>query len=493
MLGNKEIANLIFGLKVKYLRTANKLSFQQLHEKTGIALSYIHDIEKGKKSPRPDKIFALAEALGVGYDDLVSLKAYNKRLRPMITLLQSDFLKIFPFDVFGLDVAQLMTLFFKTPDKVNAFVSTIIKMVRSHQMGLEYFYKAALRSYQDLHDNYFEDIEAAVKKFKETYSITSTHGFYPDFLASLLRDHYGVEVNKEELSKHTKLNSIRSFFKKEMKILYINSDLNEAQQNFLLGRELAFQYLQISERPYETRILKALKYELLFNNFRASYFSAALLMDEMELTKDLKDFLQLTTWQPEKLTDLLEKYHVTPEMLFQRFTNILPKHLKINDLFFLRLKSESNLRLFHITKELHLSQLHEPYANQKEEKYCRRWVSINILKKHRLLSKQQGNPPVADAQISDYWQTPNAYLCLSVAQKEYRDSKERNSVTVGLMINEELRKLVGFLNDPKLITRTVNTTCERCSVPDCSERAASPVVIEELEHIEDLLKTLEGL
>ncbi|MFK7905570.1 MAG: helix-turn-helix domain-containing protein [Chitinophagales bacterium] len=491
MLSNKEITTLIFGLKIKYLRTSKNLSYQQLHEMTGIALSYIHDIEKGKKTPKPDKIFALAKALGVEYDDLVSLKA-NKRLRPMITLLRSDFIKIFPFDIFGLDVGKLMTLFFQTPDKVNAFVSTIIKMVRSHQMGLEYFYQASLRSYQDLYDNYFEDIEVSVREFKETFNVEKTSGFEPIFLESLLQKHYGIEVNKEKLSLHTKLNSIRSFFKKEKKVFYINKTLSEAQQNFLLGRELAFQYLQIKERPYETRILKATTFELLLNNFRASYFSAALLMDEIELTNDVKAFLQLNTWQPEKLSSLLTKYKVTPEMLFQRFTNILPKHLNINEVFFLRLKSESNLRTFQITKELHLSQLHEPYANQKDEKYCRRWVSIDVLKKHRLL-KSAENMHFADAQISDYWQTPNAYLCLSIAQKEHEDSKERNSVTVGLMVNEELRKLVGFLRDPNLITRTVNTTCERCSMPDCSERAASPIVIEEAEQIEGLLEALKEL
>ncbi len=491
MLSNKEITTLIFGLKIKYLRTSKNLSYQQLHEMTGIALSYIHDIEKGKKSPKPDKIFALAKALEVEYDDLVSLKA-NKRLRPMITLLRSDFIKIFPFDIFGLNVGKLMTLFFQTPDKVNAFVSTIIKMVRSHQMGLEYFYQASLRSYQDLYDNYFEDIEIAVREFKQEFEVLKTSGFDSTFLEFLLQKHYSVAVNKEDLSIHPKLNSIRSFFKKERKTFYINKTLSEAQQNFLLGRELAFQYLQIQERPYETSILKADTFELLLNNFKASYFSAALLMDEMELTKDIKAFLKLPTWQPEKLTALLLKYKVTPEMLFQRFINILPKRLNINEVFFLRLKSESNLRVFQITKELHLSQLHEPYANQKDEKYCRRWVSIDVLKKHRLL-KSSENMPFADAQISDYWQTPNAYLCLSIAQKEDGDSKERNSVTVGLMLNEELRKLVGFLNDPNLITRTVNTTCERCSMPDCSERAASPIVIEEAERIEDLLGALKEL
>ncbi len=35
---------------------------------------------------------------------------------------------------------------------------------------------------------------------------------------------------------------------------------------------------------------------------------------------------------------------------------------------------------FEITKELHLSQLHNPYANALNEHYCRRWISIKSIK-----------------------------------------------------------------------------------------------------------------
>ena len=47
---------IIFGLKVKQLRLEKNLSFAELAEKTGMSISYLNEIEKGKKYPKEDKI-----------------------------------------------------------------------------------------------------------------------------------------------------------------------------------------------------------------------------------------------------------------------------------------------------------------------------------------------------------------------------------------------------------------------------------------------------
>ena len=54
---------IIFGLKVKQLRTELKLSFEDLSKKSGISMSYLNEIEKGKKYPKADKIEILAKYL----------------------------------------------------------------------------------------------------------------------------------------------------------------------------------------------------------------------------------------------------------------------------------------------------------------------------------------------------------------------------------------------------------------------------------------------
>ena len=53
---------IIFGLKVKKLRAQKGYTFHQLAEKCGISVSYLNEIENGKKYPKGEKITELAKA-----------------------------------------------------------------------------------------------------------------------------------------------------------------------------------------------------------------------------------------------------------------------------------------------------------------------------------------------------------------------------------------------------------------------------------------------
>ena len=485
----KDKIKLIFAFKVKYLRQQKNLSYQQLKEATGLSTSYLHDIEKGTKYPKIDKINALAKAFEVDYNDLVSTKA-SKKIQPIIDLLNSDFLKVFPMEMFGLSLYKLFEMFSNTPDRVNAFISTIIKITRNYQMRNEHFYQAALRSYQDMFDNYFEDIELAVKAFRKETKIKGTAPYSTKFLETTLKKKFNITIERTTIAEKIELSSIRSFFSKKQNVLFLNQDLSSAQENFLIGRELGFQYLELEERPFVTRIVKQDSFEKLFNNFKASYFSAALLMEEDNFIKDIKTLAGKRTWNEKPLLALLKKYDVTPEMLLQRMSNILPKHFGIKDLFFLRLFGESDLKSYRMTKELHLSQLHSPYGNVRNEHYCRRWISINIIKR---LRSSRSDTPIADAQISKYWETTNEYLCLAIAKPDQNSSKASVSVTIGLLITNEVRQLFKFLDDPDLKVKEVNTTCERCSMPNCGARAIPPIVLEEREEKNRILDSLKKL
>lgn len=484
---------MIFGFKVKYLRQKLGLTYQQLATKAGMSLSYIHEVEKGKKYPKPAKIHLLAQALETDYDQLVSKKA-DKKLQPIIDLLTSDFLQIFPMDLFGIDTFKLFELLSNAPDKVNAFISTLFNVARKYQMKSDSFYKTALRSYQDMHNNYFPDWENDVKRFKAENNIEIKHRYTAAELKKILKNSFGITVNNSQLKKDSALKGIKSFYSQKDKVLFINKKLNEAQINFLLAREIGFQYLDLKERPYITRILEVESFDKLLNNFKASYFSAAFLMNEKLIAKDVMSFAQLPSWDGKAFLSFLDKYNVTPEMLFQRLTNILPGHFGLNELFFLRLTGKNNLKQFGITKEIHLSRLHNPYANENNEHYCRKWVSLNIIKKLRTnksLGKKGG--VIADVQISDYWNSDNEYLCLSFAKADDSGKADGVSVTLGFHINPELRKTLRFLGDPKLPKRLVNTTCERCSMPDCEFRVAPPIVEEKKLEIEDVKERLGRL
>ncbi len=493
MISDNEILKMIFGFKVKYLRQKNGLTYQQLAEKSGISLSYIHEVEKGKKYPKPDKINLLAKALGTDYDQMVSTRA-DKKLQPIIDLLTSDFLKIFPLEMFGIDTHKLFELFSNTPDKVNAFISTLFNITRKYQMKSDAFYKTALRSYQDMYDNYFPELEKKTKAFKKEFKIKDKFKYSEKELKGILSDIYGITVNDEKLKELKNVKGVRSYFSEKEKTLFIHSGLKESQRNFLLTREIGFQYLELNERPFVTRILEVESFDKLLNNFKASYFSAAFLMDEDRVVKDVSAFALLAQWDGNKFLGFLDKYNVTAEMLLQRLTNILPGRFGLNDLFFLRLTGENNLRQFGITKEIHLSRLHSPYANENNEHYCRKWISLNIIKRlHTSRSLGDRSGAIVDVQISKYWETENEYLCMSFAKADDSNTKDGVSVTLGLLVNNKLRKLIRFLGDPNLPSRVVNTTCERCAMPDCEFRAAPPIVEEEKLRVENIKEILGEL
>lgn len=490
---NQDKLRLIFGLKIAYLRQQKGLNYQQLAELTDLSQSYVHEIEKGKKYPKADKILALAKALGSTYDELVSVHA-SKKLQPIIELLESEFFQVFPLDMFGISPDKLLELFSNTPDKINAFISTIIKIARNYQMQTESIYTAALRSYQDMHDNYFEDLEKAVKSFKSENKVSGTHSFSTDYLEKLLWERYGIVINRKKLAKDKSLRNIRSFYTEGSKTLHINKELSSAQEHFLMARELGFQFLNLKERPYETVIQKAESFEKLFSNFRASYFASALLMDEDMLVEDVRAWANTTDWQPDSFVKLFEKYDVTAEMMLQRLTNILPNHFKINDLFFIRLRSDESMKYFKMTKELHLSRLHKAYGNELNEHYCRRWVSVNAIK--TLRTKQQVDRQVTlvcDAQISKYWETELEYIVLTVAKPNSPNHKESISVSLGILLDDNAKRLFRFLGDPNLKTKVVNTTCERCSMLDCGERAVAPFVIEKMNEAKEVEQALLAL
>lgn len=483
----------IFGIKLRELRKSKEFSFQELAKRTGLSVSYLNEIEKGKKYPKTDKILLLAKAFDVTYDELVSLRV-NKKLQPLVDLMASNFFKDFPLKMFGLDSVKIFEMFADVPDKINAFIRTVVQISRNYEMQQEHFYYSALRSYQELHDNYFADIEKAVKSFRKKFKYSTISFPKTDELEKLLLNGYGIEIERSSLKQHEELKHVRSLFHEKEKKLMLNSNLSKAQENFLIGRELGIQFLELKTRSLVTPPVEEASFELLRDNFFASYFSVALLMDEKEVVNDVRQFAMAENWNHLDFLSFIDKYNASPEMIMQRLTNVLPKHFGLKNIFFLRFTGQKD-NYFELTKELHLARIHSPYANALNEHYCRRWVSLEVIDKMRQLSQKSPNEKLfADAQISRYLDTPNEYLILSIAKMNESNLDEGISVSIGFLVDQKAHKTIRFLKDKKLRTRLVHTTCERCAIEDCDRRVAPPIVIEKeklkalkKEAIEDLI------
>jgi hypothetical protein len=496
MLSDNESIRLIFGLKVKVLRQEKGLNYQQLSEKTGLAVSYLHSIENGKKYPKADKIIQLAKALDVDYDYLVSLSA-SKKLQPIIDLMQSGFLQELPWEHLGIQPSALIDLFAETPDKLTAFISTLLKLSRSVHLSKGDFYMSALRSYQDLHNNYFEELEVMVQKFaSEAFSLDGEYPITASALENLLQSRFGISIDRKSMAAREPLQNLRSYFSPKKKVLFLNKGLSPSQEKFLIARELAFQELKLAPRPLETVMLQYASFEILLKNFQASYFASALLLPEARFLEEIKDLFSSPKWNPERWLNVLDTYDVTPEMLLQRLTNLLPRHLGLEQLFFLRMRGDVAQSQYEMTKELHLARLHNPYASALHEHYCRRWLAIHLMKETDALPKnKKGKQTSIGVQISQYWQTHNSYLCITLAKPETKRPEKITSVTLGIMIEPKSVQKILFSNDLQIPVKTVHTTCERCGVENCAERAARPIQIEmeqKRQAVEEAIEKLEG-
>lgn len=490
---NKQNIRLIFGLKLKQLRQKKGLSFADLSKASGLSVSYLNEIEKGKKYPKTDKIISLAEALDVNYDQLVSLKL-SRRMAPIADLLNSGILESLPLEMFGLEIPTLLDLISDAPTKINAFISTLIKVARNYEMTQENFYFAALRSYQEMNDNYFEELEVAVEEFAAEVGINLDAPFQPEVLEAILTNKYGYHIDRSALDNLPDLATFRAISFPERKRIHINSKLTPMQQCFQLGKELAYCYLALEERPSLSHAFQVHTFEEVLNNFKASYFSVALLMSRKSMIVDLEDFFQKPEWDPNALLHLLTKYRATPEMFLHRMSNLLPKFFGIDNLFFLRFSDdlESDKGNFHITKELHISRLHSPHRNDLNEHYCRRWISIDVLQKLRN-TEVSNDEYLVEAQVSSYVTSKHDYLCLTIGRPNSPTPKTNVSVTLGIQVDAGSKKKISWLESQNIPSRRVNETCERCALLDCNDRVAEPIYQQQAMKKESVLHQIEVL
>jgi hypothetical protein len=228
------------------------------------------------------------------------------------------------------------------------------------------------------------------------------------------------------------------------------------------------------------------------NNFRASYFAGALLLEEETLVRDLQLLFAAPTWDESQWLGLLIRYSVSPEMFMQRLTNLLPRHFGLQSLFFLRFDQANAAAPYILTKEMHLSRLHNPHGNELHEHYCRRWISLRLLADMRLQATSTAPAVAIGVQRSRYYGTDNEYICLTLARAATA-AEPAVSVTVGLLCDENLQRTVGFIADPAIPLRIVNETCERCPIPDCEVRAAAPVEIERQQQQQQLAEAVAAL
>ncbi len=478
-----DLVTIIFGMKVRQARLEAGLTLSDLSRQSEMSPSYLTEIEKGRKYPRADKIVKMAAALGKEYDDLVSIKLAPS-LRYLESTLSSSTIRRFPFEEFGLEPADALGLVTREPDRASALLHAIVEITRRYDLQSEEFLRAALRSYQEIHENYFPELEEAAEQFIAT--VGARHGFDGKRLISLttlekiLGDEYGYLIDDKAIAATEELRHYRSLVVPGRKPqLFINSRLYARQVRFILAREIGYRYLGIKERSFVSTPDEVDSFQQLLNDARAAYFGGALLMPREHVLSDLRQLFAMQAWDPEPLSDLLSTYDVTPEMLLYRFSELIPEFFGLK-IHFLRFHHTTGTDNYQLVRHLNLNQLLVPSGTGLFEHHCRRWLSLRLLPEPAAGRPSSGEPLPVGVQMSEFLETGDKFLCIGFGRRMVLSPGVASSVVIGFRVEPELRETIGFVDDPEIPHTIINETCERCPLgpQQCDVRAAPPHILE---------------
>jgi transcriptional regulator with XRE-family HTH domain len=505
----------ILGLKLKSLRHERGTTLSELALRSGLSISYLSEIEKGKKYPKPEKLIEIAHALGVAFEDLVSPQV-SAELDPVKAVFSSDFLQGFPFELFGVQPEDLFGLATDHPERAAALIRALLDIGRTYDVQVEQFLLAALRSYQQMNANYFPDLEDAAIRFRAERGWKGNEALEDGALRAVLEKDFGYRVDLDTLPSHPDLAGFRSvYLAGSPPRLLLNGRLMPSQQRFVLGREIGYRYLGLTSRAATSSWIRVESFDQVLNNFSASYFSGALLIDRERLVGDLRALFAGERFRGAAVLESMRRFDATPETFFHRLTELLPKFFGLDELFFLRFSEDAGSGQVRLTKSLNISRVPVPHLVGLHETYCRRWPALELLAGmaseiyrvpaqvpaqapavKRAAGKRAGGrtgapaaragsrprPPLIAAQRSQFLDANAEFFAIAVARPLALASGAGSSVEIGLLLNDQFKRTVRFWDDPAVPRVIVNLTCERCRLTEseCAERAAAPTVHREL-------------
>lgn len=474
---NPETLRYILGLKLRRFRREKGYGLKEVAAWANMSVSYLSEIEKGKKYPKPEKLVPLARALEVPYEELVSPR-FEGDLRPLRMIFESSFIQEFPFHLYGIELEGLLDLITEAPREAQALVSTALDIGQLYDVEVEHFLRSALRSYQVLHRNYFPRIEEAAERFRGRHGWAAGEAPTAEALAEILADEHGIVVDDEALGTRDELSDLRAVWvagSKPQRLL-VNGRLLPSQRAFMVAREFAYRELDLGPRSVSSPPLETTSFDQVIHDFEAAYFSGAVLLDRQALGRDLETFFAEPRWSSDAFLELLGRYQATPETFFYRLSQLLPGLFGLRELYFVRFHHPHGSTSYHLTKILNMTQLPIPFGSNAHEHYCRRWPGMGeaetgtrkdavrvTAQRSRFLSKDGGE-----------------FLLVTLSRPLALTADTHSSISLGLRIDDALKERLAFLDDPEIPRVDVHLTCERCPLApeECAERVAPPAIVE---------------
>lgn len=191
-----------------------------------------------------------------------------------------NFLNELPLDLFGIELTKVVEIIADAPSKVNAFIGALVEIARNYSINEEHFYLAALRAWQEMHLNYFENIEQAAALFSETNDLLKNGFVEKDRLAELLENQFGYHVEMDGLAGSSAFKTPGGGLPHRETVAAESRNAREPNDLYF-GQRIGFQRVGLKERPFSHRNFRPNSFdERLLNDFKADYFAVALLVNK---------------------------------------------------------------------------------------------------------------------------------------------------------------------------------------------------------------------
>jgi hypothetical protein len=191
----------------------------------------------------------------------------------------------------------------------------------------------------------------------------------------------------------------------------------------------------------------------------------------------------------------MRKYDATPEMFFYRLSQLVPKLFNLQEMFYLRFNNKIGSNVYELTKELNMSRVIAPHGIGLNETYCRRWMGIRLLKHMSEKRSWNADDVLVGAQRSYFIDADAEFFVITMARPLILTEGTNSSISIGFLMNDELKQNIRFWNDPEILRIDVNETCERCRLTkaECADRDAPPVIFKRQQRLQKQEEVLQKL
>jgi transcriptional regulator with XRE-family HTH domain/predicted transcriptional regulator len=402
-VGTSPVDALVFGQRLRHLRTRRGLTLSDLGERVGRQPPYLSRLENGKREPTLSLIGALAQALDVTPGELLDPTPPSRRARLEVALHRAQEDPV--YTRLGLGPFPLSR---KISDEVLEHVLALYtelraaSSVRAQTPEEARKHNAALRAMMRERDNYFADIEATACEALAAVGYTR-EGHLTARVIDDLASHFGFQVIAvprlpSGLRSLADLRNGRLFVHERERVgtLMSRSIVAQSLGHFALGHGEPTSFGAFLQQRVE-----------------ANYFAGALLVPEtaaVEYLRRAKDARDLC------VEDLAEHFFVSYEMAAHRFTNLATRHLGITTHF---LRSDEEGVIWKAYENDGVPFASDPDGAIEGQRVCRRWGTRLVF--------ESGQRRTVRHQYTD---TPRGtFWCVTVREAGH---ERQQAVTVGV-------------------------------------------------------------